>query len=257
MFDAKQKAESLSSMYDANYGVEPSAKYHPPEAPYVGDTQQWTDLALKHILTEAAKGGHKRVVFSPGEHSADMYDQRNPVASFVFRKAHPYEQGLGILYPYGKNKGLLGRSISSEKELSDLIGEEHASKLLNSNPFYDIKTGEIKHTLEEPDMYMGGQGMIKYYQRNVNAGALKLLQQHDPSIKPEDYDLPKDPKVEDGPDAYKGFGLPMTDKARKSILENGWEAFKDGGMVDAALALTRRFTKDGNGATMALKSKGK
>jgi hypothetical protein len=31
----------------------------------------------------------------------------------------------------------------------------------------------------------------------------------------------------------------------------------DGGAVDAALALTRRFTKDGTGATMALKSKGK
>jgi hypothetical protein len=30
-----------------------------------------------------------------------------------------------------------------------------------------------------------------------------------------------------------------------------------GGAVNAALALTRRFTKDGIGATVALKSKGK
>jgi hypothetical protein len=31
----------------------------------------------------------------------------------------------------------------------------------------------------------------------------------------------------------------------------------DGGAVDAALAATRRFTKNGIGATLALKSKGK
>jgi hypothetical protein len=165
-------------------------------------------------------------------------------------------------------------NVKDEEHLANIIGKEHAAKLLAS-PIKDLPRsntridermpsdppGEPTHTLAEPDMHMGGQGMIKYYQRNVNAGALKLLQQHDPSIKPENYDLPPDPQVglNEGyhGKAYKGFSLPVTEKASKSILENGWEAFKDGGMVDAALALTRRFTKDGNGATMALKSKGK
>jgi hypothetical protein len=272
-FEARDEAIKSGS----GYAVEPSVNYHPPEGPYVGDTQQWTDLALKHILTEAAKGGYKRVVFSPGEHSADMYGQRHPISSFSLHRSPEGSGTLGTLAGYGEDGYLAANgleNIKDEEHLASIIGKEHATKLLAS-PIKDLPRsntriderrtsdppGEPTHTLAEPDMHMGGQGMIKYYQRNVNAGALKLLQPHDPSIKPEDYDLPPDPMVglNEGytGKAYTGFGLPITDKARKSILENGWEAFKDGGTVGAALALTRRFTKDGNGATMALKSKGK
>jgi hypothetical protein len=64
--------------------------------------------------------------------------------------------------------------------------------------------------------------MVDYYNNIVHPAALKLLRQHDPSIQPESYDLPS---------GYKGFALPMTDKARQSILENGFQAFKDGGTV--------------------------
>jgi hypothetical protein len=80
-------------------------------------------------------------------------------------------------------------------------------------------------------MHIGGQGMIKYYKRNVNNGALKLLHQHDPSIKPESYDLPPDPEA-GNTDGYEGFSVPVTDTARQSILKNGFGAFKRGGTVD-------------------------
>ena len=229
------------------YGVEPSINYYPPAGPYIGDTQQWTDLALKHILTEAAKNGHKRIVFSPGEHSADMYKQRWKIDSFRLHRNPEGSDTLGTLAPYDKD-GFLTASgftpVKDEKDLADQIGEEHAAKLLasplkslpRSNMLVDQwqkgdPAPEPTHTLTEPDMHIGGQGMIKYYKRNVNAGVLKLLRQHDPSIQPESYDLPSDPEAGNH-EGYKGFAVPMTDTARQSILKNGFEAYKDGGTVD-------------------------
>ena len=267
-FEARDEAIKSGS----RYGVEPSINYYPPAGPYIGDTQQWTDLALKHILTEAAKNGHKRIVFSPGEHSADMYQQRWKIDSFRLHRNPEGSDTLGTLAPYDKDGYLTADGIvqiKDEKDLADQIGSEHAAKLLAS-PLENLQRSDVlfdqwqqgdpapepTHTLSEPDMHLGGQGMIKYYKRNVNAGVLKLLRQHDPSIQPESYDLPSDPEAGNR-EGYKGFGVPMTDTARESILKNGWEAYKDGGTVDAALALTRRFTKDGKAATMALKSKGK
>lgn len=295
-FEARDEAIKSGS----GYAIEPSINHHPPTGPYVGDTQQWTDLALKHILTEAAKGGHKRIVFSPGEHSADMYGQRQSAASLSLHRNPEGSNTLGTLAPYDAD-GFLTASgftpVKDEQGLVDLIGKEHAAKLLAS-PIKSLPRSNMRvdqwqqgdpapeptHTLTEPDMHIGGQGMINYYQRNVNAGTLKLLRQHDPSIQSESYDLPSDPEVANGK-GYKGFSLPMTDTARQSILKNGFGAFKRGGMVegeklnalkalsdeiersmitkasggavDAALALTRRFSKDGIGATMALKTKGK
>lgn len=138
--EAKRKAEELGPEYDYAYQDEDKV----PQGPYVGNTQQWTDLALKHALSEAARGGHDRVVFSPGEANANLY---------------------GI----------------------------------------------------DP------KGMSEYYKNFVHKGATKLMQQHDPSIQPESYDLPG---------GYKGYSLPMTDTARQSILKNGFQAFKDGGTVE-------------------------
>ena len=58
-----------------------------PPAPFVTSTPGWTNLALKHILTEAVKGGYDRVVLSPGQANVDMYrglneKQQNGIRSF-------------------------------------------------------------------------------------------------------------------------------------------------------------------------------
>jgi hypothetical protein len=56
---------------------------------------------------------------------------------------------------------------------------------------------------------------------------------------------------------YDAMHIPLTSTAKDSILKNGFSMFKRGGTVDVALALTRRFTKDGKSAIDALKPKGK
>jgi hypothetical protein len=197
-----------------------------PKGPYVGNTQQWTDLALKHVLMEAAKGGHDRVVFSPGEANADLYGQRKEVGMLKFLKSKDSGEA-GILSAYSKDgRRSSEHEVGSHGELAKLIGKENATNLLAQNPTQEPDNGEdvYAHRLQGP-LQVGGHGMVDYYKNYVHAGALKLLQQHDPSIKPESYDLPE---------GYKGFSLPMTDTARQSILKNGFQAFKDGGEVNKA-----------------------
>ena len=222
-----------SSMWDAyrlhpesdqlNYGDVRSEKV--PQGPYVGNTQHWTDLAVKHALTEAAKGGHNRVVFSPGEANADLYGQRTPIKWANFRKFDKSEgiDALGALSTMRPDWATPDfKVIENEKELSKALGSEHAKKILSA-PLTPHVSGHNVQSLQDPDMYLGGHGMVDYYKNYVHPAALKLLRQHDPSIQPESYDLPN---------GYKGFALPMTDKARQSILDNGFQAFKDGGTVD-------------------------
>jgi hypothetical protein len=198
----------------------------PPQAPYVGNTQHWTDLALKHIMAEAAKGGYERVVFSPGEANADLYGQRKEVSKLEFLKSNDSGEA-GILSGFTPNGYYSSQhDVESHADLPKLIGKENAANLLAQPPTPSPDKGEDRytHTLQGP-LQVGGHGMVDYYKNYVNQGAMKLLQQHDPLIKPESYDLPND---------YKGFALPMTETARESILKNGFQAFKRGGEVDKA-----------------------
>jgi len=45
-----------------------------PDGPYVTNSGHWTDLLLKRVLVEAARNGHRKVVFTPGEAQIDRYD---------------------------------------------------------------------------------------------------------------------------------------------------------------------------------------
>ena len=201
----------------------------PPQGPYVGNTQQWTDLALKHILTEAAKNkNYDRVVFSPGEVNADLYGQRKEVQMLKFLKSKDSGEA-GILSAYSKDgRRSSEHEVGSHGELAKLIGKKNATNLLAQPQTTSPDYGEDRytHTLQGP-LIVGGHGMVDYYKNYVHQGALKLLQQHDPSIKPDPYELP-------GAEFDHGFSLPMTDTARQSILKNGFQAFKDGGEVHKA-----------------------
>lgn len=98
---------------------------------------------------------------------------------------------------------------------------------------------------EEDEQEKRLQGMKAYYDKRVPENITKLARMHDTAAAPaEPVDLGG---------GYQGFHLPMTDKMRQSILNEGFPAMRRGGRVDAALEITRRFTKDGAGAMMRLK----
>lgn len=219
--DAMRRAEELGPGFDYAYAEHDKV----PKAPYVTNTQQWTDLALKHALHEAAAGNYDKLVFSPGEANADLYDLRKHLSKLQLVRS-PDSRHFGTLNAWRPDgsKGL-SQSVETEHDLRNLIGDATAQKLLeqpkvNAPEWYS--PGTVAHTLEGQDLHVGGEGMQNYYSRNVHAGALKLAQMHDPSVKPESYDLPE---------GYKGFAIPMTDTLKQSILEKGFPAFQRGGEV--------------------------
>jgi hypothetical protein len=205
--EAKEMAMKLGPQYD--YADQDEEKV--PHGPYVGNTQHWTDLAVKHALTEAARGGHDRVVFSPGEANADMYGQRKKANKVSYDPVSSTLSGYNEEAGNPFNSATFSRYLAGPEELHKHVGKNIAQQLIE------------KGSADVPSGYVGGHGMVDYYNNIVHPAALKLLRQHDPSIQPESYDLPN---------GYKGFALPMTDKARQSILDNGFQAFKRGGTVD-------------------------
>jgi hypothetical protein len=141
-----------------------------PIAPFVQNTQQWTDMAMKQILREAALGDYDGVVFTPSQAQSDRYGQAD------------------------------------------------------------------------------ASGMKNYYDSIVPKSAMNLVRQHDPSTQPQSMNINGE---------YDALHIPLSDTAKNSIEKNGFQMFKDGGLVDNTIAATRRFTKDGIGATMSLKPRGK
>lgn len=97
---------------------------------------------------------------------------------------------------------------------------------------------------EEQELRWPGHTFKGIYNKRLPGIAQRLVQPHD-------LDTDTDDMIH-----LQGWAVPMiplSDKARDSITQNGFSSFRRGGMVDAALAATRRFTKDGQHVTMRLK----
>ena len=212
----------------------------PPAAPYVTNTQHWTDLALKNVLREAALGNYEGVVFSPGQAQADRYGLEKHLDTLR------YQPSTGLLVGTKQNAPVIKKEGVKPEELHGLIGRDMTDRLLHPDNAMDTGAGGVIHKLQGDDLKMGGEGMKGYYDNIVPKSVMRLAQQHDPSVKPSE-------PVQIGD--YQGFHLPMTDTLKNSILDKGFSAFKRGGAVDVgkALAVTRSFTKDGRAAMMRLK----
>jgi hypothetical protein len=215
----------------------------PPVGPYVGNTQHWTDLALKHVLREAAMGDYDGIVFTPGQAQADRYGLEKQLDVLHY---DPSTQTLS-----GGKNGFWPVRIPDVKpeELRSHIGSEMAARLLDPANARTSEDGAVQHVLKGDDLKMGGEGMKGYYDSILPKSVMNLARMHDPSIRPAEPVM----MSQDG-QQYQGFHLPMTPELKNGILDKGYPAMKRGGSVGAALAATRRFTKDGAGAMLRLKS---
>ena len=211
-----------------------------PQGPYVGNTQHWTDLALKNVLREAALGNYDGVVFTPGQAQADRYGLEKQVDNLSY---HPSTKTLMAMKG---DRVLFSKDGMEPDEISSYVGKDVSQRLLHPDALQKFEDGDQFYNISGDDLKMGGEGMKGYYDNIVPKSVMNLARQHDPSIKPAD--------PVQLPEGYQGFHLPMTDQLKQSVLDKGFPAMKRGGRVDAALAVTRSFTKDGAGAMMRLKS---
>ncbi len=198
-----------------------------PAAPYVTNTQHWTDLALKHVLREAALGGYDGIVFTPGQAQADRYSLDKRVHNLSLKRPADGNSFGRLTAMSHIGTPLFDDEIKDEKHLHSLVGRDVADKLLSSQGVVNHNEQTINHYISGGDLKMGGQGMRTYYDNMVPKSVMRLAQMHDPAAAPGQ---PVPLKGDNG-EEYQGFHLPMTDKMRQGILNEGFPAMKRGGAV--------------------------
>ncbi len=205
-----------------------------PTAPYVTNTQAWTDLALKRALREAAEGGYEKLVWTPGAEQAKRYDLSQQISGLRYypeKNALVYRKADGDQWLTGGAQ----RNVKPE-DLSNYVGKEVAEKLLAQ------KTDE--HGIKElngMDLSVGGEGMKGYYDKIVPTQLSKLVKKLDPEAKVGMTDVMLPPKGGIGHNnpPLEAPGITITPKMREAIL-GGQTAFAEGGLVARALEISRK-----------------
>jgi len=157
-----------------------------PHAPYVTNTQAWTDLALKRALKEAAEGGYDKLVWTPGAEQAKRYSLSNQVRSIDYMKEGDNSYRLGIVDKHGEGIDLPKETFTA-KELEDYLGRDVASKIINDEG--QSYRGRNHKSLEGVDLVLGGEGMKGYYDKIVPNQLSKLVKKLDPEAKIDTHNL--------------------------------------------------------------------
>ena len=214
----------------------------PPIGPFVGNTQHWTDLGLKHVLHEAAKGKHDKISWTPGEEHVSRFGIGNHIGEIVYDpKNKVFEarnpRGMSIHFDDGadkdKIKNYVGKELAEKLFNTELAPHRYGDK--HSRYLYGDHNGETQvHKLSGMDLKVGGEGMRKYYDEILPKSLLKLARQHDPDAKlvPHVIKQPKDRHNPGGNETrdLNTQALVITPKMRESILK-GQSLFSHGGMV--------------------------
>ena len=146
-----------------------------PEGPYVGNTAKWTELGLKRALVEAARGGHDKLIWTPGDDQADRYD----LSQHINELAHWRDGDQIGLSASGPEGTVFDQHYVSEKELPNVVGKELAQKILNGE-------GAKKSTAGYPStpdvrfisgtgLKVGGEGMKGYYDKIVPTALARIV----------------------------------------------------------------------------------
>lgn len=165
-----------------------------PDAPF---KKTWLELSLKKVIREAAEKGYDRISWTPGEAQAARYDLSKEVKNIGWNKQ---TQGKDTIVRIDTNEGKnialqidsKGNVIESHprsqasqfegKNLSEIIGKEHAEKILAK------ETGE----LSGEGLKIGGEGMKTFYDEIVPKTIEKLGKEH--GVKVKETDLPSNKK---------------------------------------------------------------
>jgi hypothetical protein len=204
--------------------------YKLPTAPFVTNTEDWVNLALKRVIKEAVDNDIDTVAFIKGGQAADKYSLR----TFVDYISADRKTTSGVehlpgatddLYVFIAPKdslsphafyvgpdGIIKEPISADvrskflgEPLSKVIGKEAAEKLLST------KIGESQ-VLRDEGLTLGGKGMEGFYDNILPKTAEKLLKKLGGG-KVEQVDI--------GSSSEKSFGVSFDTASKK------WEANLD------------------------------
>lgn len=153
-----------------------------PRAPYVDSTSKWVDLGLKRALVEAARGGHQRILITPGKEQAERFDLGHKVRELqVYRRADG--RGFNVNGKTATGEPILHHA-PDEKALAETIGldlsRRAVQRLHEQNPGGGTAKGA--HFKGE-DLRIGDEGMRAFYDEMLPRALEKLAKRHDPEAR--------------------------------------------------------------------------
>jgi hypothetical protein len=101
----------------------------PHEAPYVTNTQNWTDLGLKQALRIAAEQGHNKLLWTPGEEQADRYDMRKHIGAISAQPSEDYDGKISWQAHHPETGDIVHQGDSLPGELDGIFGKEIADRI--------------------------------------------------------------------------------------------------------------------------------
>lgn len=146
-----------------------------PDAPFIGKTDGWLNLALKRVIAMAVDGGYDAVAFVNGDQSADRYDLSKQVDSITYE---PTAKGYNINVLAGGSNIKQGNYTVSE--LEDIVGKEIVQKMearegrQEFDPAVEPDLADTR-VLEGVDLKVGGEGMKAFYDKIVPNAVKALL----------------------------------------------------------------------------------
>ncbi len=238
---------SAQRMIDTNDAVRDLWSKRPPEhgvapGPYVTKTNEWTDLALKRALKEAAEGGYDKLVWTPGAEQAKRYSLSSHVDEIKYLK-EPDGTYSVIPVKSGQNLDHLEKANLSIEELQSMLGKDVAEKIMANE---GSRNGDFR-VLSGQDLEMGGEGMKGYYDKIVPKRLQELIKKHDPSARVGYTDVMLPPKGGAGHNnpPFEAPGITITPAMRESILRGQSAHARGGEVIDHALhAVRRHFAGD-------------
>lgn len=236
-----------------------------PDAPF---KKNWHELALKHVLGLAAKGGYHGIAITPGEKQAERYDLSSHVKNIYHSANADGTFHASVLSPEGK---VIWEDFRAPPEkIEETLGKDIAHKIVNG-------VGEDEggmRRLDPEDMKMGGEGMKGFYDKIVPTFLNKLGKPHgaqvgtinvagDPTKRPEIMQqmgvdpirfglMPREQRNEiskqaDAQNQQPLHYFPITDSMRQQIKQEGLPQYDKGGKVDPIEQMRRELAANGRG----------
>jgi len=131
-----------------------------PEGPYINKTENWTDLGLKRALIEAARGGHDKLVYTPGDEQAKRYNIGQSIGYLEAHPKDPDKKTLRLVTVSPDDEEILFDSEIHSHELDEHVGRDIADKIrsqiswpktVNRHQVYNLSSlhGGSGHDTEE------------------------------------------------------------------------------------------------------------
>lgn len=233
-----------------------SSRMAVPDAPF---KKNWHELALKHVLGEAARGGYHGIAITPGDVQADRYDLSKQIEQIKYIQNSDGTYDMSVR-PKGERRDTMfigDKSLSglSEQELEGIVGKEVAQKMVSGE---GPQGGDNYRSLSGLDLQVGGEGMRGFYDKILPTFLNKLGKPHgaqvgtinvqgDPKKRPEIMQqmgvdpirfglMPRDhqQRISQQADALNQQPLhyfPITDSLRQQVKTEGLPQYERGGNV--------------------------